>query len=80
VIFAADNTGSIFSAKSISDYLKSQGIRIPPNLGLEYMRHITDSYLMQLVKRSDIEGKKIFEIGEKYYFNDLGLRHAIRGF
>lgn len=80
VLFIADNTGSLFSAKSISDYLKSQGIRIPPNLVLEYMKHITDSYLLHLLKRSDLQGKKIFEIGEKYYFNDLGLRHAIRGF
>jgi predicted AAA+ superfamily ATPase len=29
---------------------------------------------------SDIAGKKIFEIGEKYYFQDLGLRHTIRGY
>ena len=28
----------------------------------------------------DIAGKKIFEIGEKYYFQDLGLRHTINGF
>ena len=27
-----------------------------------------------------ISGLKIFEIGEKYYFEDLGLRNAIRGF
>ncbi|MFH1125344.1 MAG: ATPase, partial [Pseudomonadota bacterium] len=25
-------------------------------------------------------GKKIFEIGEKYYFEDLGLRHTIIGY
>jgi predicted AAA+ superfamily ATPase len=32
------------------------------------------------VQRSDIAGKKIFEIGEKYYFEDLGLRHSIVGY
>jgi len=32
------------------------------------------------VRRSEIAGKKIFEIGEKYYFEDLGLRHTIIGY
>jgi predicted AAA+ superfamily ATPase len=80
VLFVADNTGSIFSSKSISDFLKSQGTNIPPNLVLEYMKHITDAFLLHQVKRSDLQGKRIFEVGEKYYFNDLGLRHAIKGF
>lgn len=31
-------------------------------------------------RRFDIVGKKIFEIGEKYYFEDLGIRHALVGF
>ena len=32
------------------------------------------------MRRSEIVGKKIFEIGEKYYFEDLGLRHTIIGY
>jgi predicted AAA+ superfamily ATPase len=32
------------------------------------------------VQRSEVGGKKIFEIGQKYYFEDLGLRHTIVGF
>ena len=32
------------------------------------------------MRRSEIAGKKIFEIGEKYYFEDLGLRHTIIGY
>jgi len=80
VMFVADNTGSIFSAKSISDYLKSRNIKMPPNLVLEYINHLVESFLLYNVRRSDLEGKRIFEIGEKYYFNDLGLRHTIKGF
>lgn len=30
--------------------------------------------------RYDIEGKRLFEIGEKYYFEDLGLRNALIGY
>lgn len=32
------------------------------------------------MRRSEIAGKKIFEIGEKYYFEDLGLRHTLVGY
>jgi hypothetical protein len=36
--------------------------------------------LISNVQRSDIQGKKVFEVGEKYYFNDIGLRNSIAGF
>ena len=32
------------------------------------------------VRRSEIVGKRIFEINEKYYFEDLGLRHTLVGY
>jgi predicted AAA+ superfamily ATPase len=32
------------------------------------------------VVRSEIGGLKVFEIGEKYYFEDLGLRNSLKGF
>jgi hypothetical protein len=32
------------------------------------------------VPRYDIAGLRIFEVGEKYYFEDIGLRNCIRGF
>ena len=36
--------------------------------------------LVSIVQRSDIQGKKVFEVGEKFYFNDIGLRNSIAGF
>jgi hypothetical protein len=80
VLFLADNTGNLVSAKKISDFLKSQRMKISPNLVLDYLAHLAQSYFVHQVRRSDISGKKIFEIGEKYYFEDLGLRHALVGY
>lgn len=37
-------------------------------------------FFINKVKRSEIKGKKIFEVGEKYYFEDLGIRNAIIGY
>jgi predicted AAA+ superfamily ATPase len=78
--FLADNIGNIFSAKRISDFLKSQKISTSPNSVLTYLSYLTAAFFIFKVRRSDIEGKKIFEIGEKYYFEDIGLRNAIVGF
>ena len=37
-------------------------------------------FFIYKISRYDIIGKKIFEINEKYYFEDTGLRNAILGF
>jgi predicted AAA+ superfamily ATPase len=80
VRFLADNTGQLFSAKKISDYLKSQQINISVSQIINYLNYLANTFLIQKVKRMEITGKKIFEIGEKFYFQDLGLRHTINGY
>ena len=78
--FIADNTGSIFSANKIAKYLKSQQINKNVALILNYLSYLEDAYFINKVKRLDIKGKKHFEVGEKYYFEDIGLRNVIIGF
>ena len=78
--FLADNTGQILSAKKISDYLKSQQVKLSTNSVLNYLSFLTESYFIRSANRFDIVGKRLFEIQEKYYFEDLGLRHTIVGF
>ena len=80
VRFLANNTGQLFSAKKISDYLKSQQINISVSQIINYIEYLANTFLIQKIKRMDIAGKKIFEIGEKFYFQDLGLRHTINGY
>lgn len=80
VFFLASNIGSIFSAKKISDFLKSQQINIAPNQVQTYVGHLANAFLIHPVKRYDIEGKRLFEIGEKYYFENLGIRNALWGY
>ncbi len=80
VQFFADNTGSIFSAKSISDFLKSQSTNISSNQIQIYASYLTNAFLVHKVERYDLIGKRIFVIGEKYYFENLGLRNSIVGY
>lgn len=78
--YLGDNTGSLFSAKRISDFLKSQNIKITPQVVLNYLSYIVSACLIYKVDRTDIAGKRIFEVGEKYYFADIGIRNAIAGY
>ncbi|MCM1111215.1 MAG: ATP-binding protein [Clostridium sp.] len=80
LLFLADNTGQIFTAKRIADYLKSQRVSGTVNSVQAYSDYICDAYIVNKVRRYDIEGKKFFEIGEKYYFEDLGIRNSIIGY
>jgi predicted AAA+ superfamily ATPase len=79
-IYLADTAGHLFSANGISKYLKSQRVDIQPKTILEYLNFLTNAFLVQRVKPVDLQGRNILRIGEKYYFEDLGIRHAIRPF
>lgn len=79
LLFLADNVGSIFSAKGISDYLKSQQISLGVNQILSYIDYFENAFIIYNVSRYDIAGKRIFEIGNKYYFENLGIRNVITG-
>jgi hypothetical protein len=78
--YLGDNIGNLISSKKISDYLKSQKMKISPNIVLNYLSHLVSVYLIVKVPRTDICGKKIFEIGQKYYFEDLGIRNTVVGY
>lgn len=80
VAYLSDNVGSLFSAQNISKYLKSQHVNIPTQTILNYLKALCNSYFIYKVQRTDVNGMKVFEIGEKYYFEDLGIRNAIRRF
>ncbi len=80
VKFLADNIGSFVSARKISKFLKSQNVNMSAQIVLNYLTYLTNSLLIFKVMRQSLRGKKIFEINEKYYFEDWGLRNSIGGF
>lgn len=75
--FVADNSGKVFSANSISKYLKGSAMAVSANTVGEYMGALCDTYMIDRVKRYDIKGKSVFEQQDKYYFEDLGLRNYL---
>lgn len=78
--FLADNIGQIFNAKRISDYLKSQRVSTSVTGVQTYLSYLEEAFIINRARRWDIEGKRFFEIGEKIFFEDLGIRNSIVGY
>ena len=78
--FLADNVGNLFSSKSISDFLKYQKIEISPNQVNEYAFALADAFVVHRIGRYDIAGKRLFERGDKFYFENMGIRNVISGY
>jgi predicted AAA+ superfamily ATPase len=75
--YLLDNIGNTFSAKRISDYLKSQKLRVGVDTVQNYISYFLDTFAAFKIQRYDIKGKRILEFHEKYFLADTGLRHAV---
>ena len=47
---------------------------------INYLRALQNAFLIHKVQRIDVNGLRKFEIGDKIYFEDLGLRTCHLGF
>ncbi|MFP4166847.1 MAG: ATP-binding protein [Opitutales bacterium] len=80
VHFLADAVGSPVTARRISDFLKSQHLKTSPKVILDYLGHLRKACFVDKVPRYDIRGRRLFEVNDKFYFGDLGLRNAVVGY
>lgn len=78
--FVQNNCGNITTAKSISDYLKSQQIKCSVDSVINYLKYFEESFLLHKVSRYEIKGKRQLELYEKYYPADTGLRFGSIGY
>ena len=80
ILYIFDNIGNIFSAKKISDFLKSQGRKLSVETVYNYLKALENAYIISKVQRYDIKGKSILETQKKFYLLDLGLKHSQLGY
>lgn len=78
-LLLADNVGSPVFAQSVVRFLKSQRTSASVPTILAHLSPLAQAFLIRCVRRSDLEGKRFFEVAEKHAFEDLGLRAALRG-
>ena len=80
VMFAFDNVGKTFSAKSISDYLKSEYRKIDNETVYNYLEKLESAYILHRCSRYDIKGKELLKTQEKFYLSDISLLYATMGY
>lgn len=80
VRFTFDNVGKTFSAKSISDYLKSEHRAIDNETVYSYLEKLESAYILHRCSRYDIQGKELLKTQEKFYLADVALRHSVFGY
>jgi predicted AAA+ superfamily ATPase len=80
VKFVFDNVGNTFSAKSISDYLKSENRKIDNETVYGYLEKLEKAYLLHRCSRYDIQGKELLKTQEKFYIADSSLRYSVLGY
>lgn len=80
VKFAFDNVGKTFSAKSISDYLKSERRMIDNETVYSYLEKLEGAYILHRCSRYDIQGKELLKTQEKFYIADTALRYSVLGY
>ena len=78
--YVFENIGNIFSAKKVSDYMKSQKMKVGIETVQNYISYLVSTFALHKVLRYDIKGKRLLELYEKYYLGDVALRHALLGF
>lgn len=80
VFYLMDNCGNITTAKSISNYFKSQKVRVSVDTIQNYIHHLESAFLFYRIPRFDIKGKKYLEYFDKLYMGDIGLRNGFIGY
>lgn len=75
--FIASGIGSLTNPTNIANALTSiKKEKVNSSLISSYIKHITDSFLIEDARRYDIKGKTYFKYPNKYYYTDIGLRNA----
>ena len=75
--FLASQISSLTNPTNISNAISSmRNEKINPVMVSEYIKHITDSFLVSVARRYDVKGKTYFKYPYKYYYTDIGLRNS----
>lgn len=80
VKYTFNNIGNTFSAKSISNYFKSEQRKIDNETVHSYLEKLQKAYILHKCSRYDLQGKNILKTQEKFYLADVSLRYSVLGY
>lgn len=80
VKYTFNNVGNTFSAKSVSDHLKSENRKIDNETVYSYLEKLEKAYLIHRCSRCNLQGKELLRTQEKFYLADTSLQYSVLGY
>ena len=77
--FMISNIGQLFSANSISKYIKNENRKTTPHTIINYMDYARNAFILYQIKRENIKQKRKLLISDKYYLVDPGFYFIFNG-
>lgn len=77
--FMISNIGQLFSANSISKYIKNENRKTTPHTIINYMDYARNAFIFYQIKRENIKQKRKLLISDKYYLVDFGFYFIFNG-
>lgn len=80
VRFIVENVGMTFSANSIVKFLKNEHRSISVETIYNYLKWLSEAFIIYPCHRYDLQGKSVLKTQEKYYLSDISFRYSKMGF
>lgn len=80
VRYIIENVGMTFSASSIVKFLKSENRSLSVETIYNYLKWLTEAFIIYPCQRYDLQGKAVLKTQEKYYLSDISLKYSQMGF
>ncbi|MBQ8165059.1 MAG: ATP-binding protein [Clostridia bacterium] len=80
VMYIVENVGKTFSANTIVKFLKNEKRTISVETIYNYLKWLSEAFIIYPCKRYDIQGKSVLKTQEKYYLSDISIKYSKMGF
>ena len=80
VRYIVENVGMTFSASSIIKFLKSENRSLSVESVYNYIKWLSEAFIIYPCQRYDLQGKAVLKTQEKYYLSDISFRYSQMGF
>lgn len=80
VRYIIENVGKTFSASSIVKFLKNENRSLSVETIYNYLKWLSEAFIIYPCKRYDLQGKAVLKTQEKYYLSDISIKYCQMGF
>lgn len=80
VKYIIENVGKTFSANAIVKFLKNEKRTLSVETIYNYLKWLTEAFIIYPCQRYDLQGKSVLKTQEKYYLSDISIKYSKLGF